>query len=55
MSVQQILQQQIAEQQDKYQTVLLNRKEFSSLKAIKNSIKKMQRQLFVLENRVDPA
>lgn len=43
------LQQQIVEEQNKYQSVLLNGKEFSSLKAIKNNIKKMQRQLFHLQ------
>ena len=45
----QMLSQQINEEQNKYQSILLERKEFSSLKSIKNNIKKMQRQLYLLE------
>ena len=45
----QALSQQIHEEQNKYQSILLERTEFSSLKSIKNNIKKMQRQLYLLE------
>ena len=45
----QALSQQINEEQNKYQSILLERTEFSSLKSIKNNIKKMQRQLYLLE------
>ena len=45
----QALCQQINEEQNKYKSILLERTEFSSLKSIKNNIKKMQRQLYLLE------
>jgi hypothetical protein len=49
MQVNQSLEQQIMEEQNKYQSVLCEGKEFSALKSIKNNIKKMQRQLYSLQ------
>ena len=48
----QALHQQILELQNKYRMLLLNGKEFSNLKSIKNNIKKMQRQLLQLEKQL---
>ncbi len=49
MSSSQTLQQQIADEQNRYQSILVEKKEFSNLKSIKNNIKKMQRQLYLLQ------
>ncbi len=49
MEIYQSLLQQIAEEENKYQNLLIERKEFSTLKSIKNNIKKMQKQLFLLQ------
>ncbi|WP_207496494.1 hypothetical protein [Aridibaculum aurantiacum] len=51
MQLNQNLQQQITEEQNRYQALLLNGKEFSSLKAIKNNIKKLQKKLFELQKQ----
>lgn len=49
MQINQRLEQQIMEEQNKYISILLAGKEFSSLKSIKNNIKKMQRQLYSIQ------
>jgi hypothetical protein len=49
MHIHQNLEQQIMEEQNKYMSLLISGKEFSALKSIKNNIKKMQRQLYLLQ------
>jgi hypothetical protein len=49
MQANQTLEQQIMEEQNKYKSVLMEGKEFSALKSIKNNIKKMQRQLYTMQ------
>ncbi len=52
MEQQQNLLQLIADEENKYQSLLLHGKEFSTLKAVKNNIKKMQRQLYSLQKQL---
>jgi hypothetical protein len=47
------LEKRISDLQNHYQMTLLGSKEFSQLKAIKNSIKKLHQQLYLQRNQKD--